>query len=171
AVDCIRLRYVTGVQTCALPIYRRPAPALISGQGRGSEPASAPLAHRLRFRSLWAVTEVGPFGIGLADLELPAEPQSLEQVRLCSKLFVRDEYDAVESPVLSDPCVQPSQHGLIHPRLHLPPANPVIDDRVDVRPLPRVGGCRDDLAAAEELRVRGKDVHAAKASRFARVED
>src|SRR5699024_12445809 len=110
--------------------------AIAAVQGQGRAPASAPLAHRLPFRSLWAVTEVGPFGIGLADLELPAEPQSLEQVCLCSELFVRDEYDAVESPVLSDPCVQPSQHGLIHPRLHPPPANPVLDDRVHVRPLP-----------------------------------
>src|SRR5699024_5179953 len=127
-----------------------------AGQGKGSEPAPAPLARWVRCRSLWAVTEVGPFGSGLADLELPAEPQSLEQVCLCSELFVRDEYDAVESPVLSDPCVQPSQHGLIHPRLHLPPANPVTDDRVDVRPFPRAFGCRVDLAAAEERRVRGR---------------
>src|SRR5699024_12613130 len=111
-----------------------------AGQGKGSEPAPAPLARWVRCRSLWAVTEVGPFGSGLADLELPAEPQSLEQVRLCSELFVRDEYDAVESPVLSDPCDQPSQHGRTDPCLQLPRANPVIDARVDARPLPRGGG-------------------------------
>src|SRR5699024_215589 len=114
-----------------------------------SEPAPRLYAHRLRFRSLWAVAEVSPFGVGPADLELPAEPESLEQVRLCSELLVRDEDDAVESPLLSDPFFQFGQHGLIYPRVHLPLANPVIDGRVDIRPLPRASGCRDDLSAAE----------------------
>src|SRR5699024_6512265 len=151
--------------------YRRPAPALISGQATVERAPSGLYAHRLRFRSLWPAAEVSPFGCGLAVLELPAEPESLEQVRLCSELVVRDEYDAVESPLLSDPFFQFGQHGRIHPCVHLPPANPVTDGRVDVRPLPRAFGCRVDLAAAEERRVRGKDVHAAEAPGFARVED
>src|SRR5699024_3177793 len=95
-------------------------------------------------------------GVGLADLELPAEPASLEQVRLCSELVVRYEYVAAESPLLSDPLSQFCQHGLIHPCVHLPPPNPVTDGRVDVRPFPRAFGCRVDLAAAEERRVRGR---------------
>src|SRR5699024_6934101 len=84
---------------------------------------------------LWPAAEASPFGVGLAVLELPAEPESLEQVRLSSELVVRDEYDPVESRIQSAPFSQFGPHGRIHPCVHPPPADPVTAGSVDVRPL------------------------------------